>query len=144
MAPTCRYSSAPPHTCPATGSSAAPCTAAVVQDLDVCGQRLVHDVRAGVAGVGQGPEELEHLVRHHAVLVILRQPPPDQFQQLSLRTSGPAARARSPRPAWPAGRARSSRWPRASRPALTRCRPGQREKLPAPTRHSGSQDGLLG
>ena len=55
--------------------------AGVVQDLDVGRQGLVHDLRAGLHGLGQGPEQLEDLVRHHPVLVVLGQPP-DQLQQL--------------------------------------------------------------
>ena len=62
--------------------------AAVVQNLDMGSQSLIHDVRAGITGMSECPEELEHLVRHHAVLVILRQPPDELQQPLSLSSHG--------------------------------------------------------
>lgn len=54
--------------------------AAVVQDLDVGTQRLVHDVHGHVITVGQIPQQVQHLVGHHAILVVLRQPA-DEFQK---------------------------------------------------------------
>lgn len=66
--------------------------AAVIQDLDVSAERLVHDVHGHVVAVRQVPQQVEDLVGHHAVLVVLGQPP-DQLQQflaLLLAGVGPA------------------------------------------------------
>ena len=41
---------------------------------------LVHDLRGHIVRVRQTPEQVQHLVRHHTVLVVLGQPP-DQLQQ---------------------------------------------------------------
>lgn len=44
-------------------------------------QGLVHDVHRHVITVRQVPQQVQHLVGHHAVLVVLRQAP-DQLQKL--------------------------------------------------------------
>lgn len=66
--------------------------AAVIQDLDVSAESLVHDVHWHVVAVRQVPQQVEDFVGHHAVLVVLGQPP-DQLQQflaLLLAGVGPA------------------------------------------------------
>lgn len=55
--------------------------AAVVQDLDVGTQGLVHDVHRHVVTVSQVPQQVEHFVSHHSILIVLRQPA-DQLQEL--------------------------------------------------------------
>lgn len=55
-------------------------------------ERLVHDVHGHVITVRQVPQQVEDLVGHHAVLVVLGQPP-DQLQEflaLFLAGVGPA------------------------------------------------------
>lgn len=44
-------------------------------------QSLVHDVDGDVVAVCQVPQQVEHFVSHHSVLIVLRQPA-DQLQKL--------------------------------------------------------------
>ena len=44
-------------------------------------QSLVHDVHRNIIAVSQVPQQVENLVGHHTVLVVLSQAP-DQFKQL--------------------------------------------------------------
>lgn len=45
--------------------------AAVVQNLDMSAKGLVHDIHRNIITMGQIPQQIEHFVSHHAILVIL-------------------------------------------------------------------------
>lgn len=66
--------------------------ATVIQYLDVSTKSLVHDVYRHIIAVCQVPQQVEDLVGHHPILIILSQAP-DEFQQfftLLLAGVGPA------------------------------------------------------
>lgn len=66
--------------------------ATVIQYLDVSTKSLVHDVYGHIIAVCQVPQQVEDLVGHHPILIILSQAP-DKFQQfftLLLTGIGPA------------------------------------------------------
>lgn len=66
--------------------------ATVIQYLDVSTKSLVHDVYRHIITVCQVPQQVEDLVGHHPILIILSQAP-DKFQQfftLLLASIGPA------------------------------------------------------
>ena len=52
-----------------------------VEDLQVCVEGMVQCVRWAVVPLGQSPEHVQHLVGHHALLVVLSQTA-DELQEL--------------------------------------------------------------